>query len=314
MDVLDGFKLSQHCDYSFGDQSGRFGNIFNSFMKQANISNKEFALKVTEISNKKNVMTVFIDNIRLYKRPIAVTNPKDLAFVNDLMDQNDLLNLLGQFDQMKFIVFTNLEDTPIDSHIEGKIPRNVLAISAVNAEYFGGKVVPAPYGLKRQMNPNDNRNEILKNFMLKPYVEPRNLLYVNHTIESNLKERKGINEFFRKKKWATVHKKRIKFEEFLLNIQKHKFMICPIGNAVDCHRNWEVLYLRRVPIMKNHPYLKELFKDFPVLFVDDYKDVTEDLLLMNNHLFEQIKQTNLESLMLPTFYEKFVSKHSLFDV
>jgi hypothetical protein len=39
------------------------------------------------------------------------------------------------------------------------------------------------------------------------------------------------------------------YNSFLTKIKKHKFMICPMGNA-DCHRNWEVLYLGRVPIMR----------------------------------------------------------------
>ncbi len=54
-------------------------------------------------------------------------------------------------------------------------------------------------------------------------------------------------------------------------------MICPRGNAVDCHRNWEVLYMRRVPIMKRDPYLEELFKDYPVLWVDDFAEVTQTM-------------------------------------
>jgi hypothetical protein len=49
---------------------------------------------------------------------------------------------------MNFIIFTNLEDTPIDSKIEGKIPNNILSINAVNAIYNNDKIIPFPYGLQ----------------------------------------------------------------------------------------------------------------------------------------------------------------------
>ena len=94
------------------------------------------------------------------------------------------------------------------------------------------------------------------------------------------------------------------------NICQHKFMICPRGNAIDCHRNWEVLYLRRVPIMKRYPYLEELYKDYPVLWVDKYSDITEELLLDNNHLYEQAQEMDLSLLTLPVFFDNIVRDYA----
>ena len=76
-------------------------------------------------------------------------------------------------------------------------------------------------------------------------------------------------------------------------------MICPEGNAVDCHRNWEVLLLKRVPIMKRNPYLEECYKDYPILWVDDYADVNKTLLAENDDLF--IKSRNLDINMLDLY-------------
>ena len=73
----------------------------------------------------------------------------------------------------------------------------------------------------------------------------------------------------------------------------------PEGNAVDCHRNWEVLLLKRVPIMKRNPYLEECYKDYPILWVDDYADVNKSLLAENDDLF--IKSRNLDINMLDLY-------------
>ena len=303
MELIEGVALSKLCDYSFGDQSGQWGNIYTSFMKDANFLNTEFATKVFEVMQERDHMTVFIDNIRLYRRNIPSTKPEDRDYVNALMARSDLLDLCGNFSQMKFIIFTNLEDTPIDDFIIDKIPSNVVCISAINAITHGDKIIPAPYGVQRRMTPDDDRMEQLTEWMKYDSIDnPTTLLYVSHN-DANGSERAGIKSLFYDKDWAEVNEQRVPYHKFLSNLSNSKFMICPIGNAIDCHRNWEVLYMRRVPVMRRHPYLVELYKDYPVLFVDKYSDVTEELLLANNHLFEQAQTMDLSNLTLPKFFD-----------
>ena len=309
MEIIEGVALSELCDYSFGDQSGQWGNIYTSFMKDANFLNTEFATKVFEVMQERDHMTVFIDNIRLYKRNIPSTKPQDRDYVNALMARSDLLDLCGNFSQMKFIIFTNLEDTPIDDFIVDKIPSNVVCISAVNAITHGDKVIPAPYGVQRKMNPDDDRIEQLTEWMeFDSKNNPNNLLYVSHNESSNAK-RLGIKNLFYDKDWAEVNEQRVAYHTFLSNLSDSKFMICPVGNAIDCHRNWEVLYMRRVPVMTRNRYLEKLFENYPVLFVDKYSDVTEELLLANDDLFQQAQIMDLSDLTLPKFFDTIVDRY-----
>ena len=308
MELIEGVALSKLCDYSFGDQSGQWGSIYTSFMKDANFLNTEFATKVFEVMKTRDYMTVFIDNIRLYKRNIASVKPEDEKYVNALMSRSDLLELCGNFPQMKFIIFTNLEDTPIDDFIINRIPENVACISAVNAITHNDKVIPAPYGVQRRMNPSDDRIEQLTQYMEHVPSEPRGLLYVSHNESSNAK-RQGIKNLFYDKDWAEVNEQRVPYNIFLYNLSGSKFMICPVGNAIDCHRNWEVLYMRRVPIMTRDPYLEVLFKNYPVLFVDKYSDITEELLLANDNLFQQAQTMDLSDLTLPKFFDNIVDRY-----
>lgn len=310
MELIEGVALSKLCDYSFGDQSGQWGNIHTSFMKDANLTNVEFVSKLFEIEKSRDYMTLFIDNIRLYKRHIIEVSEADRPYIDSLHQRNDLLHLCSCFPDMRFIIFTNLEDTPIDDYIFDSIPDNVLCISAVNAISHGGKVIPAPYGLQRAMNANDARISDIKSSMksLSSKVRSPKILYVSHNEGSNI-ERIGIKELFYDKSWAEVHDKRVPYSVFLYNLSQSKFMICPRGNAIDCHRNWEVLYMRRVPIMKRHPYLEVLFKEYPVLFVDDYSEVTEELLIDNEHLYLKAQEMDMTPLTLPYFFDRIVENH-----
>ena len=304
MELIEGVALSKLCDYSFGDQSGQWGNIYTSFMKDANLLNTEFVSKVFEISKERNYMTLFVDNIRLYKREIEEVKPEDKAYVDSLMETSDVLQLSNHFEGMKFIVFTNLEDTPIDHHIH--VPENVLCVSAVNAVAHGGKVLPAPYGVQRRMTPSDRRIEDLQEAM-ENLPDATQLLYVNHNDNSH-EDRVGLKDMFRD--WATVQDTRVDYPNFLSNLAQHKFVLCPRGNAIDCHSNWEVLYMRRVPVILSYPYLLDLFQDYPVLWVSGYEDITEDMLELNNHLYEEAQEMDLTPLTLHGFFDKIVNKYA----
>ena len=305
MNLLHGPAIADLCDYDFGDQAGCLGGVTGAFMKDANESNIEFIKKV----NGNKFMTLFIDNIRLYKRKILCATATDQMRVDRMMQENDLLRLLAEImfmKETKFIIFCSNEDTPITEDIHHHIPQNVLAIYAANAVGYGGKVHPLPYGLQRKLYPVDVRLDIMKNAMISD-PKPIKLLYINHAEHTNLSERGNIREMFANKSFATISQ-RVEYPEYCKQIQAHKFMICPEGNAVDCHRNWEVLILKRVPIMKKNPYLQECYRDYPILWVDDYADVSKTLLAENDDLFIQSRNLNINMLDLYSLFNRAVNR------
>jgi hypothetical protein len=56
------------------------------------------------------------------------------------------------------------------------------------------------------------------------------------------------------------------------------FIASPWGNGPDCIRTWEGLILGCIPIVKRSP-MCAVFDDLPVLIVDKWSDITEQLLL-----------------------------------
>lgn len=321
MNLLDPTYIRDNVDYSFGDQSG--SQLSTGYMKTANMSNTEFIKKYSETKKSKNVMTLFIDNIRLYQRKnigytsLEMTDPTARKFKDDRIKElsdNDLLKLCSELRDMNFVIFSSFEDTPIDEEIFDKIPKNVLSIYASNAIKYGGKVHPIPYGIQRKLSLIDNRHEILKS-LLDNKIIPHKLLYINHNVRNN-PSRQSINDQFNKFNWATVETPKSisdsDYKKYLESILQHKFMICPEGNAIrcDCHRNWEVVYMRRVPIMEKNDYLQKIFQNIPVLFVDSFLDINEQLLMKNNFLYEEMKNYNLEKLDIKNFFEKIINHHS----
>ncbi len=317
MTLLEPTFIRDIVDYSFGDQSGE-NVVPNWHMKPANINNKEFIAKYRELLDSGvKYMTLFIDNIRLYRRDnvqyteLEETQPhikemKDKR-VELLHKDSDLLELCSILADMNFIIFSAFEDTPIDEQIFSKIPSNVKAIYASNAITFGGKVIPFPYGLQRKMHDKDNRLQLIS-ALIKDKTQPTKLLYLNHTIYKGKTARENINQLFFHKDFATVELGRLSYEQYYAKIKDHKFMICPSGNAKgsECHRDWEVLYMRRVPVCKRTPYLEKMFEGFPVLFVNEWSDVTEELLVANNHLYEMAQKMDMSALDLKVILKRIL--------
>lgn len=281
MKFIEGVALSNLCDYSFGDVEGLIHNIPGAIC--LDIHNIHF---VDFLNNhQKEYVTIFIGNSRV----------------------NELLIYLKQFDK-KFIIFCNLEDTPILSNTHDLISKNILSINSPNALGYGGKIFALPYGLQRKFHENDNRISILNTFYGSK-IEPSKTLYVNHSVETNLKARSGITDIFSQYSWASVRTTRINYISYIEEINDHKFMICPIGHAMDCHRNWEVLYMRRVPVMISNEYLVHLFKDYPVLFVNSWNEVNEELLLDNVILYDKLQSMDLSDLNLFNMYNNCITRH-----
>jgi hypothetical protein len=304
MNLLHGPAIQNLCDYDFGDQAGCLGGVPDAHMKNANEGNVNFLKDV----NGHEYMTLFIDNIRLYKRPIKCGTPHDQQRVNHMMETDDLLHLLAEISLLKetnFIIFCSNEDTPITEDIHSHIPTNVLAIYAANAIGYGGKLHPFPYGLQRKLHDNDNRHEIIQDAMCND-TRPKKLLYINHSEGTNLSERGNIRDMFSDKSYATISP-RVGYRDYYNMIKDHKFMICPEGNAVDCHRQWEVLSLKRVPIMKKNLYLQECYKDYPILWVDDYADITKTMLAENNDLVIKARMLDQNLLDLYPLFNRAVA-------
>ncbi len=306
VNILDNEVLQEMVDYSFGDHSGVLGCVPNAYMKKANIENKEFVNRLIEIKKTRDHMTLFIDNIRLYQRPIEYSDwlhmkpisQQDRQWLKQF-ENEDLLDLCSQFPTMQFTIFTAFEDTPLEEHIIGRIPSNVISINAANAVFFGAKVIPFPHGVERKMYLGYDHHDILREY-IEYETRPTKTLFICHRDDTGA--RGSLRDLFKDKSWATVAPK-LDYEDYLVAIKDHKFVLCPSGNGIESSRNWETLYMRRVPVFKRHPYLEEMFKDFPVLFVDDYSEVTEELLKKSEPLYQKALTMNMDLLDLKKIFE-----------
>jgi len=83
---------------------------------------------------------------------------------------------------------------------------------------------------------------------------------------------------------------------------RYAFVVSPSGEGLDCHRTWEALALGCVPVIKNHSFA-DMFKDLPVLVINDWSEVTESFLQEWHGKFNT-QEFNYSNLMLTQWRSK----------
>lgn len=106
--------------------------------------------------------------------------------------------------------------------------------------------------------------------------ENRNLVYMNFTMNTNPTERQLVWDMFKDKSWVTAGQP-LPQDEFYKELRHHRFCLCPSGNGIDTHRLWESIYVGTIPIVK-HNLVHSDWRELPILFVNDWSEVTPDLL------------------------------------
>ena len=97
-------------------------------------------------------------------------------------------------------------------------------------------------------------------------VEKNNLVYVNFDIYTNPLERQSCLQEI-----GLTMEERTPFGEHLENLAGSHFCISPNGNGLDCHRHWESLYLKTIPIVTRSTFVELLAeKGLPLLIIDDW--------------------------------------------
>lgn len=213
----------------------------------------------------------------------------DLSFDNHL-EPNDVWFIKRDFleeffhilpkDCPNITVVTQHSDYELDSRIMSIKPECVKRIFSPNNTHVSDDSVPIPLGLGPPFGHGAPLAKDIK--QSKTRSNRTKLLYVNFRPHTFPSERLPLfNRFVTERyEWATignVDSSCQQFDEYLTDLSSHKFSLCPRGNGIDTHRLWEALYCRTVPVVR-YERAHRNFLDLPILFVDDWNQVTEEYL------------------------------------
>lgn len=218
-----------------------------------------------------------------------------------ITNRSIILDILSKKKNEFIIIFHN-SDSIIDKSFLDLFQRTKCKkIFGQNVCYINENIQYLPIGLANSKWKHGNKllftNIVLNN------VTKQNNVFFNFTIYTNYNKRKMCYNAFRNKLLFTKYNSQ---EEYLLELKKSKYCICPEGNGPDCHRLWECLYLDVIPICMRSTFIDNIAKDFPVYIVDKWENLQINDELYNNY-YNYLIKIDKNKLSFDYWKEKIVN-------
>lgn len=193
-----------------------------------------------------------------------------------------------------FVIFTGNSDYSInESHLKYLNDSRVICWFAQNANIDHPKIRPIPIGLAPIGYAHGDISAINK-IRIEDNVKDK-MFYTNFSVQNNRTEREyclqqtglsiveetngGWNGF------AGGYKLPNTFEGYLRDMSKCYFCLSPKGNGIDCHRTWESLYLKTIPIVTKS-LVASSHSDFPIIILNDWSEFKN--INFSKELYEKI--------------------------
>lgn len=138
------------------------------------------------------------------------------------------------------------------------------------------KIRPLPIGLDLHFGFNTAAYKRLEPLLKaaadsSPPSERHNVVFVGSLGNSN-PERSRMFEALRDTPHVTFSDDRVDYADAMREYGKYRFAVSPRGNGIDCHRTWELLAVRTIPILLTSS-IDSLFENLPVVIVKDWTEV-----------------------------------------
>lgn len=182
------------------------------------------------------------------------------------------IDLVGNFFDTwaggEFILVTHNGDTPINTNFIKYLSNpNLIEWYGQNVDIIHPKLKSIPIGIANEIWEHGNEKVFLE--VIENNYSKERMVYANFDINTNFAERsKCVKEITKN---GVKFSSRIPFKNFLDEIAKSYFVISPNGNGIDCHKIWESIYLKSIPIVTNSINIK-FYDDLPIYVIDDWSD------------------------------------------
>lgn len=231
----------------------------------------------------------------------SIVPPYDKNFTSEILTRDatifcktDFVEYL--FEEIKesnysYNLITHHSDHPIDLHRWSLKPKCVKKWFAINPIINNPNLIAIPLGLKTHEQP-----------YLEPHYMTEWFSYNIERLRSTKKEkniycnwnptndsRNSIKDILISKNISITYENNIPFNDYIEEMSRHKFVISPPGNGIDCHRTWEALYVGCIPIVIKHPIYDSW--NLPIIQVRDYSEITQNLL--DNYVIKQADNSML---------------------
>jgi hypothetical protein len=165
----------------------------------------------------------------------------------------------------EIVLITHNSDYSVDRDIGRYLDSYpIRVVFSTNLELDDGRLRAIPVGIANPHWRHGDSKTLLKVQASQP---PKARLFdVSFSVETNAGERAYCIE---QTGLRPDHSR--PFAVYLRHLANAYFCISPRGNGIDCHRTWEALYLRTIPVV-TRSLLTDQHPDLPIVVLDDWSE------------------------------------------
>lgn len=212
-------------------------------------------------------------------------------------------NFFSNFKPKNFYkIITHNSDYPINKNYLHHInDTNLISWFGQNINISHPKLHSIPIGIANEIWSHGNENTLLK--VINKKNEKNKLIHCSFNINTNPYERNQCVDAMSKNN--LIMNQRENFEDYLTSLSKSFFTLSPNGNGIDCHKLWESLYLKTIPVVTKSINV-DFYQDLPIYIIESWEDF--DVNDLNEELYYRIiKKHNMEMLDMNYHTNKIIN-------
>jgi len=254
-DIICGDNFLNISDIFIGSNSSINVNPYNKLI-QKNIVNIES--NIEPHINKNNIIFVKTDDLPNFYNKINIKN----------------INTKNK------IIISHNSDFSINSTYIDKL-KKVKKQYSQNCLITDINLCPIPIGI---YNRQWFDHQIFHNIRKRTDIKKEKTIYFFFSLSTHVSRIECYEKLKNKLQWG----KKLSQENYLIELKKHKYAICPRGNGIDSHRIWECLYLDVIPIMLKNDSVN--IDNLPIIFLNDWSELDTNIIQnnFNNITFSKI--------------------------
>ena len=269
--ILSSYNFARNCNIVFSEIVTR---------QQYEYLKTEYTKIIKEDAN-----YIFYLNTRL------LLKDNDIIFTNTYFIEKLFYELkkIKNIGNLRIVV--SQSDKSLSKRIFNKKPDSVDKVYSTNVSHKDTNLIPIPLGLANYYSP---KNLFKEHFLNLGTNEMKvDSVYVNFEVNTNFIHRYFLLNSLKAKPNFIIENKKLENEEYLLKLNKYKFVICPLGNGIDTHRIWETLYAGSIPVILDKITF-ECLDGLPVIKLKSFKRLSLDKILEESK--KNNKNFNFEKL------------------
>jgi len=239
-------------------------------------------LQLTDYTNARDSVFVNFQNKSLDNN-LVFCKPEYLSLLSTYVKIGSV-RLSDEFDLVTHNSDINFGDKEIE-HVLDLFP-SINKWYTQNLAFDHPKLNPIPIGIANPKWSHGNQSRFLE--IMEEGQEKENKIYVNFNVSTNPPARydclKKISDYYPLQNQqnypnAVSIKNHDDFVEstqkdYLRDIAKSYFTVSPVGNGLDCHKTWEAIYMKSIPIVTRwHGVEKFKQLGIPIIIIDDWSEL-----------------------------------------